>query len=196
LKKLKIYVAGKVNPNSCFGKHDWRDPFCEKLSRMTGYNMINLDPTKANIPFVMRENDPFFVFGRDSFMISKADIVIVNLTDDISVGGSQEMLIAKYFNKILVGIVKSEGKFKKTIKVIQKKEYHNYLHPFVAVPCDYLVENIDELANLILHKIKINQNSIKKHLIKTHLDEIILGTIEYYKQKFLVEDTYLHDKID
>src|SRR3989344_8270600 len=111
MDKLKVYVAGKVSPNSIFGTHDWRDSFCGRLSEIIGIKIINLDPTKSDKMFDLDENNTRLIFGRDCYMIKSADLVIVNLTDDISVGGSQEMLIAKYFSKPLLGIAKREGLF-------------------------------------------------------------------------------------
>jgi hypothetical protein len=146
---LKVYVAGKVSPNSVFGTQNWRDGFCHELSRKSGFQIFNLDPTKVPKGFKLNENDSKLIFGRDCFMIKSSDLVIVYLTNDISVGGSQEMLIAKYYNKPLIGIAPSEGKFNRQEKEISGIIYKNWIHPFVNMPCDSVVESINEAAEFV-----------------------------------------------
>jgi len=57
MEKLKIYIAGKVSPNSVFGRYDWRDNFCQKLSESSGFEFINLDPNKSQEGFDLDENE-------------------------------------------------------------------------------------------------------------------------------------------
>ena len=185
MDKLKVYVAGKVSPNSIFGTHDWRDSFCGRLSEIIGIKIINLDPTKSDKMFDLDENNTRLIFGRDCYMIKSADIVIVNLTDDISVGGSQEMLIAKYFSKPLIGISPRNGKFNKEEKEILGKVYKNWVHAFVHIPCDALAENIDEVAVHIKKIISSNDLSIKSLSI---IDE----NIKYYLKNHYHLDKSLH----
>ncbi|MDD2786038.1 MAG: hypothetical protein PHS79_04065 [Patescibacteria group bacterium] len=146
MQKLKVYIAGKVSPNSVFGRHDWRAGFCAKLSEFSGLEIVNLDPTQSDENFNLDESNAMLVFGRDCFMINAADLVIVNLTDDISVGGSQEMLIAKYFRKPLIGIAPKGGKFNKSETEIRGRVFTDWVHPFVAVPCDAIVEDVEGAA--------------------------------------------------
>ncbi len=188
MKKLRVYVAGKVNPNSVFGTSNWREGFCAELSKISGFEIINLDPTKNAYYPNINENDPDLVFGRDSFLISKSDIVIVQLTDDISVGGSQEMLIAKYFSKPLIGIAKRNGKFVKDVKIIQEKKYQDYIAAFVAVPCDAIVENIEQAAQAIQKIVSNPQQKIPN--LQTLLDD----TIKHYSKLCPLEHYALNEK--
>lgn len=184
MKKIKIYIAGKISPNSVFGKSDWRDGFCLELKKLSGFDIINLDPTKSNNDFDLDNNNPSLIFGRNCFMIKSADLVVVNLTDDISVGGSQEMLIAKYYHKPLVGIAPKGGKFSKTEKEIFGRTYKEWTEPFVLVPCDKVVESIEGVAELI----KNNFSNIKSKNINV-IDE----SVKYYKNNFFKDDKYLDD---
>ncbi|MCA9459513.1 MAG: hypothetical protein KC550_03110, partial [Nanoarchaeota archaeon] len=135
--------------------------------------------------FNLNENNSKLIFGRDCFMIKSSDIVIVNLTDDISVGGSQEMLIAKYYSKLLIGIAPKGGKFNKEKTEFIGKKYENWIHPFVDIPCDILVENIDETANSIKNYI-LNKN------IKVKNINIIDDTVKYYETHHLHLDKNNH----
>ena len=80
MKTIKIYVAGKVSPNSSIGGSYWREEFCKQLEEKSGFKILNLDPTSRKSMLF----DPQMVFGRDSFFIKNSDLVIVNLTYDIS----------------------------------------------------------------------------------------------------------------
>ncbi|MGB0757815.1 MAG: hypothetical protein ACPGO5_05185 [Patescibacteria group bacterium] len=159
-----------------------------ELSTFTGCSIVNLDPTKSDENFDLDENNDMLIFGRDCYMIKNADVVIVHLTDDISVGGSQEMLIAKYYKKPLIGIAPKGGKFNKAIKVIQGKEYKNWIHPFVSVPCDGVVEDVKSAGKFIKHHF-INKDS------KVVPDiTLIEDSVAYYMKHFHKYDKFLHDK--
>ncbi len=185
MKKLKVYVAGKVSKESVFGTEFWRDDFCKELSEKTGFEIMNLDPTKSHENFDLDENNSNFIFGRDCFMVKSADLVIVNLTDDISVGGSQEMLIAKYFKKPLLAIASKEGKFVKSEKRIYGKVYKDWVHPFVDVICDKIVHNIDEASEWIV------EFFIKKGKGKVKDISLIEENMKYYLDNFFDKEEYL-----
>jgi len=102
---MRIYVAGKVSKESVFGTHHWRDEFVRTLAALSGLSLTNLDPTRLE----SNQNDPEMVYGADAYLISQADCLIVYLSDDISVGGSQEILIAKYFKKPVIGLAPRGG---------------------------------------------------------------------------------------
>lgn len=142
---MKVYVAGKVSKDSTFGTHHWRDEFCAQLSDLTGIKLINLDPTKTGVA----QDDPLLVFGCDSHLISSCDVVIANLSDDISVGGSQEILIAKYFNKPVIGLARLGGKFNGSTKEYFGNTYTDYKDPFVFTTCDVVCATIEEVATAL-----------------------------------------------
>jgi hypothetical protein len=141
-KALKIYVAGKVSKDSHFGRHDWRDAFVAELARLSGRELINLDPTKSDFP----QDQPKIVFGGDAWMISECDALIVYLSDDISIGGSQEILIAKHFAKPVIGLAPIGGKFNGSTKEYFGKVIQNYQDPFVFSTCDIVCATTQEVA--------------------------------------------------
>src|SRR5438105_717639 len=108
MKPIKIYVAGKVSNDSVFGTHDWRDKFLDSVTALSGQKFINYDPIKKYDITGVR--DPYRVFSGDVFLISKVDVVVVYFSDDVSVGASQEVLIAKYFNKAVIGLAPKGGR--------------------------------------------------------------------------------------
>jgi hypothetical protein len=180
-KELKIYIAGKVSPNSVFGKTHWRDEFCKKLSELSGYELVNLDPVKT--PEGFDENNSKMIFGRNCFLIKNSDLVIVNLTDDISVGGSQEMIIAKYFSKPLAGLAAKEGKFNKSEREFNGKIYKDWKDSFVVSSCDWVFENIEELGGFLKNDFAQSNNS--KNI--SYIDD----AVNYYLENYYKDDNYL-----
>jgi hypothetical protein len=152
---------------------------------LSGLEIVNLDPTKSSESFDLDQNNASLVIGRDAYMIRMADVVIVNLTDDISVGGSQEMLIAKYFQKPLIGLAPRGGKFNRDEKEFFGRTFKNYTDPFVTVTCDAVAENVDELAGFIPNLLDVAQGKKTKDI--SVLDE----ALKYYKKNHHVFDTYL-----
>lgn len=145
MKKLKIYFAGKVSKNSSFGKHHWRDEFCESLAEKTGMSLDNLDPLKNQAG----DDGPEKVFQKDCQLINEADCVIVYLSDDISVGGSQEILIAKYLEKPVIGFAPHGGKFNGSSREMMGVHIEDYKDPFVFTTCDVVCGTIDEVAETL-----------------------------------------------
>lgn len=174
-KEIKVYVAGKVTPSPYFNTSFWRYDFCRELEEKSRIKIINLDPmSRKDLPF-----DPDMVFGRDSFLIKNADLVIVNLTDDVSVGASQEILIAKYFNKPVLGITRKEGKFVRTTFEEYGKTVNNYVHPFVHVTCDGMVHDINDAAEWIRNFFGSTKESKKLDIIDISIDYYL----KHYYQK-------------
>lgn len=183
--ELKVYVAGKVSKESVFGTHDWRDPFCVELSKLIGIPIKNLDPTKNSPGFDLNQSNAILIYGRNAYMISISDVVIVNLTNDISVGGSQEMLLAKYFKKPLIGIAPRGGKFVRAEKELMGKIYLDWTDPIVNYTCDAVVEDLVGAAKFINEDLLTGK-------YKTKSLDIINKSIEIYKANYYERDSFLH----
>jgi hypothetical protein len=183
--ELKLYIAGKVSPSLYLGSLRWRDMLCNDLSEKLKIKIINLDPTKYESGFDLDQGNPNLIVGRNCFMKSIADLIVVNLTNDISVGGCQEMLIAKYFGKPLVGIAPKGGKFRKNSKEISGRIYYDFIHPYVCWSCDAVVENIDELCTFI-------ERFLSKDIDQVKNMEIMNYALKYYKDNYYPLDSYLN----
>lgn len=142
MEVLKVYIAGKVSKDSSFGEHHWRDEFCATLQELSGRELTNLDPTKNGV----QDAKPEVIFGADADMISRCGAVVVYLSDDISVGGSQEILIAKYFGKPVIGFAPRGGKFNGSTKEHFGKVIEDYKDPFVFSTCDVVCGTIEEVG--------------------------------------------------
>jgi hypothetical protein len=175
-EKLRIYLAGKVSEDSWFWTSYRRGEVSDFLSEKTGYEIINLDPTQGSID----EADRKSVVGRDIYLIQHADVVICYLSDDISVGGSQELLIAKRYKKPVIGYWKKWGKFYQD-KALYWRVYKDRKHPFVSFSCDLFVHTEDELITAVMH---IQQQKIKSI-------DIIDETVAWYEDNVLENDAYV-----
>lgn len=111
--------------------------------------------------------------------------MVVYFSDDISVGGSQEVLVAKYFHKPVIGLAPFGGKFHKKNKEIFGQTVKDYKHPFVFATCDVVCDDIEEVAEQIKHldKLKIKSLDVIKELAKK------------YEEQNLKTDTYLKKQL-
>lgn len=169
MANIKAYVAGKISKDSVFGTHDWRDAFCAELGRLSGLRIENLDPTKTGTD----QSDSRLVFGADSYLISQSDVLIAYLSDDISIGCSQEVLIAKYYKVPVIGLARHGGKFNGADKEYFGKIVRNYKDPFVFTTCDVVCKTIEELADALKNLKRIQPKSL----------EIIPESVHYFLSK-------------
>ncbi len=179
MKSLKVYVAGKVSKESVFGTHYWRDGFIKELEKLSGLRLVNLDPSKKKVNQNFHED----AFGADIYMISKSDVVIVYLSDDISVGGSQEILVAQYFKKPVIGLAHLGGKFNQKNKEIFGQKVKHYKHPFVYGTCDIVCEDIEDVAKTLKNLDKVKPKGI--NLIQKAADK--------FEREKLKSDKYLNN---
>ena len=179
---VKIYFSGKIHSTPA-----WREEVCRLLETKSGCKILALDPTKYERGFDLNHDNAMLLVGRNSYIISQADFVFVNLSDDISVGGSQEMLIAKHFGTPLIGLAPKEGKFNKSKEVIVGRTYKNFIHPYVKLSCDKIAETVEEAAAYIVDYL---ENPVPPRNIHI-LDQALV----YYKKRHLANDKYIQLKM-
>ena len=144
--QMKLYIAGKVSDNSLHGRHNWRSDFCADLAHRSGIKLESLDPLAIEFSTM----SPSEIFEKDCYLISQCDAMVVYLSDDISVGGSQEILIAKYFKKPVIGLAPHGGKFNGSSRMIGGKLVNNYQCPFVFSTCDVVAGDIPQAARALV----------------------------------------------
>lgn len=163
---MKLYIAGKVSKDSSFGKHHWRDEFCAQLSELSGLSIENLDPLKHGV----QHSEPEEVFAADCALIKSCDVLLVYLSDDISVGGSQEILIAKYLKKPVLGLAPRGGKFNGRRKEHLGKVIEDYKDPFVFSTCDVVCGTVEEAAGALknIQQIEIKDITLIDKAVEKH----------------------------
>jgi hypothetical protein len=155
-KPIKIYVAGKMSKHSHFRTHFWRDEFLGEINRLTGLSFISFDPIRT----IKDYTDPELVFGSDVHMISQVDVLVAYLSEDFSVGGSQEILIAKYFNKPVIALAPRGSSFNRQSKEVTGQIIKNFRHPFVYSTCDVVCEDVEEVAKVLQNMRKLKPKSL------------------------------------
>jgi hypothetical protein len=177
-QRVRIYFAGKMGKADGFDSKHWRNELSALISRQSRFHSVNLDFLEASHD-IINENDPRLIFGRDAFLIRSSDLVVVNLSDDISVGGSIEMLIAKLYNRPLIGVARPNGKFVSLEKDMLGRPVRGYISPFVNATCDWLVHDAYQLPQVIDQL--YNKPAIKDIRLTTE-------SAQWYKQVLLPKD--------
>lgn len=159
--KLRVYFSGKMDEASGFEGQDWRQYFTDLINENSQFEAVNLDFVKPSHQYV-NEGNAQLTFGRDLYLIRAADAVVVNLSDNISIGGSIEMMVAKLFHRPLIGLARREGKFVSSSRDVLGRTVKNYINPFVAATCDQLVFEAEDLPKAIdnLYNLPVKTNRI------------------------------------
>jgi len=142
---MKIYIAGKVSKDSHFGKHHWRDEFRAELASLSGLELTQLDPLASQ----ELGQSPQEIFAKDCRLINEADVLVVYLSDDISVGGSQEILVARYLKKPVIGLAPKGGKFNGARREMLGTVVEDYKDPFVFSTCDVVCDSLEAVARAL-----------------------------------------------
>lgn len=149
---MKVYIAGNVKKDSSFGTHHWRDGFIKELERLNGLTLENMDPLRPE----GASDSPKAIFEKDCQLIYSCDVFIVYLSDDISVGGSQEILIARYFKKSVIGLAPKGGKFNGATREMYGELLTDYKDPFVFTTCDIVCDSLEEVAEVLTKPLPIS----------------------------------------
>lgn len=142
---MKLYIAGKVMKNSSFGTHYWRDNFCNKLIELSGLDLAHIDPLISETTTMTPEQ----IFTKNCRQIRDCDVVIAYLSDDIGVGGAQEILIARYLHKPVIGLAPRGGKFNGAKREMFGRLIKDYKDPFVFTTCDIVCDTIEAVAKTL-----------------------------------------------
>ncbi|MDA3839850.1 MAG: hypothetical protein PF572_02065 [Patescibacteria group bacterium] len=166
---MKIYLAGKVPKGKKKVKNfkNWRIDYSEVIKKYFDTEFIDPFDRTAD------ESDFFGVFGFDCKLIKNSDIVIVNAENQMGVGTSQEMVIAKYFNKPIVTVLPKDTYHRRKNIQIKDSFIEDWIHPFVFSMSDFIIEDISE--------IKLVKENLKNKKIKGI--SVIDESINYYNGK-------------
>lgn len=151
--KYFIYLAGKmaVSKEEELGYVDWRREVLNTFnSFLAQYKQVSeiifLDPNIAEHDSMPTEK----FFGRNAHQIKLSDAVLVNASEKIGIGTSQEFLIAKYYHKPVVAVSPYNSHLNKIIETSNNKTFH-YTHPFLTATSDAIVENFNDAAIVLLN---------------------------------------------
>jgi hypothetical protein len=139
---MKIYLAGNVpkGDKELESYVNWRKHYAAIISRHLKAEFI--DPYERCEG--VREDDPISVFGADCRHIKESDLIIINAENQLGVGTSQELVIAKYFQKPVITIL-PKGSFHRKINALFDGEIiEDWIHPFIYAFSDVILERIED----------------------------------------------------
>ncbi len=139
---MRIYLAGSMPKDDTEAKAfvNWREKYRKALEKVFDAEFI--DPNDRELD----ESDPMAVFGADCRHIRDSSLIIVNAEESLGAGTSQEMVIAKYFRKSVVTVLPKECHYRRQDVVFHGHEIGDWVHSFVAVFSDFIIEDIDDIA--------------------------------------------------
>lgn len=155
---------------------EWRKKYTEVIKN-TIPNAIIFDPSKR----IINEADSKAIFGHDLFLIKMSDVLLVNAEIQLGLGASQELIIAKYFQKTVIAI-SPKGSYYTRSYLINEDKVDGNRHPFLNSVADIIIENISELGTA-LEKVA---NANKKGSL--NWDMFIHEAIDYYLGKYFSLD--------
>jgi hypothetical protein len=122
---------------------DWRTEYISKLCQFEGVEFISPeDPT-------LDESKPLQIFGHDCFQIKEADMIIIDASSKLGVGTAQEMVIAKYFGKLVFSILPKNTHHRRSNLQMHGVLVEDWIHPFIYAMSDRVFETIDELISQV-----------------------------------------------
>jgi hypothetical protein len=117
---------------------DWKKEYTEKItSTIPGAKIIHGDKISDSV-------GPELVVGHDLWLLKEADILIVNAKSKVGAGTAQEMVLAKYFKKPVVSVIPRDSHHRRSNVAFDGENVEDWIHPFLFVSSDLIVETIDE----------------------------------------------------
>jgi GTP:adenosylcobinamide-phosphate guanylyltransferase len=147
---MKIMLLGSLPKGDEARKSfvDWKKEYIEKLtSSIPGAKIIHGDKISDSV-------GPELVVGHDLWLLKGADILIVNAKSKVGAGTAQEMVLAKYFKKPVISVIPKDSHHRRSNVVFDGENVEEWIHPFLFVSSDLIVENIDEAIPWINYYMK------------------------------------------
>ena len=121
MRKLRIYLVGRITDLPDKGKA-WRGNYMKEISQ-------EIESVEYVGPLFVytNEGDGLAVIREDIKLIQKSDVVIVNATTPFMLGGPMELLLAKYFNKLVITVLTDKSSYYK----------NGNIHPWLNSFSDY-----------------------------------------------------------
>jgi len=139
-----IYLAGYIPKGDEEAKtfDNWRARYQQVLEQ--AFDATFIDP-EAEHP---DEGDAMSVVGSDSKHIQSSDLVVVYAEEQLGVGTSQEMVIAKYFKKPVITVLPKDTFHRRSNIMFNGTAIDDWVHPFIRVFSDFVVESVNDILAL------------------------------------------------
>lgn len=144
LKKITIYLAGSIKK-----EHEKTDDSFWSESDMlllqtslSHYEISFLNPAFRNDNL----SDQRSVFGRDMLQVFCSDIIFVDARERRGLGVGAEMMWAKLNQLPVITLAPKESHYHKSTTIVLGVPVKDWVHPFVELLSDRIVENLPEAA--------------------------------------------------
>lgn len=186
MKKISIYIAGSVRKdkddgNSIFATDDIKEEITRALNE---FEIIIFDPNESKI--LGTTSSPRF--GKDCLQVTSSNFIIVDLREKRGLGVGAEMMIAKQREIPVIVVCPPESHYKRSMIFHNGVKNPEWVHPFVELLSDAIVENFTEAGEWIKQFVdnpsKIISGSVVDESIKDYLDNYLDDDVDF-KQKYL-----------
>lgn len=133
MRKLRIYLVGRITDLPDKGKA-WRDNYMKEIGQEIG----SIEYVGPLVEYT-NEDDCLAIIRQDVKLIQKSDIIIANATIPFVLGGPMELLLAKYFNKLVITVLDDNSPYYK----------NGEIHPWLKAFSDNIVKSPAEVVEII-----------------------------------------------
>jgi len=161
---------------------DWKKEYVEKLTKAI-----------PNVKFlygdlISDKVGPELVVGHDLWLIKHADIIITHAVPRVGAGTAQEMFMAKVLKKPVISVIPKNTHHRRSNIVFDGTLIKDWIHPFLYISSDLVVETIDEAIPWIKSytkkpgKIKIKDSSVFNKTIK-NFEKKLNNIVKEYRKR-------------
>jgi hypothetical protein len=119
-------------------------------------------------------------------MIKISNALVIDATEKLGIGTSQEFLIAKYYKKPTIVISPNGSHYNKTIRTEKSDNFH-YIHPFLKSTSDIIVDSHEEAVMVLLGHFSGKKTILPKTI------KMIESARQDYAKNFMHLDKYMAD---
>ncbi|HWY79681.1 MAG TPA: hypothetical protein VNW29_04965 [Candidatus Sulfotelmatobacter sp.] len=180
--KLKIVLLGSLPKGDNARKTfmDWKLEYIEKIQKKIPEAIF------IHGDLISDKEGSEVVVGHDLWLIKHADIVIVHAISKIGAGTAQEMVIAKIFKKPVISVIPKDTHHRKSNIVFHETLIKDWIHPFLDVSSDAVVQNIDEvivwIKKYMRGSLKVKDFSVFDKTIQSFEKKLPKAYTEYIKK--------------
>lgn len=102
---LKVYLAGRITGLPDKGQA-WRSSYIQEISKKCR-DVQFIDPLVRDVD----ESDSLAIVRHDTKLLKNSDIIVVNANIQFALGVPMELVIAKYFDKLVISVVNEESPY-------------------------------------------------------------------------------------
>lgn len=185
---IKIYLSGSIKKgnNDMNKKSYWSDKDIDILKKnlSSKYNVIILNPAEREDDLSDFES----VMGRDYFQVYISDIVLVDARDKKGIGVGSEMTFAKENSIPVISIAPINSQYNRTNFEYLGQKMEQWIHPFIWGLSDFIVESVEEAADLISNNFPFDEGVIKCR-------EYLYKTMQHYIDTQLINDGKMYNLV-